>query len=138
MIIFISEGYGGKASDKHIFLEEHLLEKINMKDYAVMVDKGYSITEECNQSGVRVYIPVKKKSPQFSKEDALHTRNVSSARVHVERTIGRLRNYAILRQPVKTSLFSSIDTITRICCALVNLQPPVLADDKFLKESVVM
>lgn len=136
LIIHISSGYGGKASDKHIFLQEGVLQQVNETNYALMVDKGFAIVQECNSAGVKVHIPAKKKGSQFSKDVAIHTRNVASARVHVERVIGRLRQYSIMRQPIKTHLFGCTDMIVRICCGLVNLQTPVLADDKFLPESV--
>ena len=49
-------------------------------------------------------------------------------RIHVERTMKRLRTYRILDK-IPEYLFSSIDKIIQMCFVLLNLQPPIISDD---------
>ena len=57
LITFISDVYGGKASDKHIFVESNILEKCDIGD-GVMADKGFLIEEECSRAGVKLFRPL--------------------------------------------------------------------------------
>lgn len=50
LITDISDAYGGKASDKAIFLNSKVLERCEAGD-AVMVDKGYAIHNETQSKG---------------------------------------------------------------------------------------
>jgi hypothetical protein len=135
LITFISNGLGGKASDKFQFNESHLIENIQETfgptRFGIMVDKGYLIEEECFNANIDLFIPTKKCSSQFTKQVAVETKKIASARVHVERVIGRLRNYKILKDRIKPHMYAAMDDIIFVCCALVNLEFPVLADDKF-------
>lgn len=47
LISYISEPFGGRASDKAIFNKSGLLDKLLPGKDAIMVDKGFSIEEEC-------------------------------------------------------------------------------------------
>jgi hypothetical protein len=135
LITLISDGFGGKASDKFLFNESKVIEKsremVGEEKFGIMVDKGYLIEQECAQANVDLFIPAKKQGAQFSKDAAIESKKIAAARVHVERVIGRLRNFKIIRDRIKPHLYNSMDDIMFICCALVNLQTPVLADDKF-------
>lgn len=42
----MSRCYGGRASDKLITLESHILDKMDLQD-ALMADKGFFIEKEC-------------------------------------------------------------------------------------------
>jgi hypothetical protein len=101
LITFISNGYGGKASDKFQFNDSKVIDKcreiIGSIKFGIMVDKGYLIEEECINSNDDLFIPTRKQGAKFSKEAASDTKKISAARVHVERVIGRLRNYKILK-----------------------------------------
>ncbi|XP_050056132.1 uncharacterized protein LOC126549798 [Aphis gossypii] len=69
LITFVSDVYGGKASDKHIFVESNILEKCDIGD-GVMADKGFLIEEECSRAGVKLFRPpFLKKNKQLSFED---------------------------------------------------------------------
>ncbi len=51
LITHASSAYGGKASDKYIFLDTGVLDKLEESD-AVMTDKGYAISYEVNAKGI--------------------------------------------------------------------------------------
>ena len=131
-ITFISKCYGGRASDKFIFNDSKVLEKLRPGD-AVMADKGFSIEEECASMNIELYKPpvFSKFKKQFEPEEAETCRRIARARVHVERTIQRIRLYKILNERLDWLFLESIDKILSIVCALVNLSPSVLSDERF-------
>lgn len=131
LISFVSRGYGGRATDKSIFLRENVLEKLDPHD-AVMVDKGILIAKECEQNFIKlIQPPFLKKHKQLSKEAATTTAEIARARVHVERAIQRLKTFSVLRDTVEWYLIPYIDDVMTIIAATVNMSPPILADDKF-------
>lgn len=99
-ISYCSKVYGGKSSDKDIFLQSGLLDKVTPGD-AIMVDKGFLINQECLDKGIELIRPVfASQNEQFSREDALKTVAISSARVHVERVIQRIKLWKILKYKI--------------------------------------
>lgn len=51
--------------------------------------------------------------------------SVASVRVHVERSIQRIKIHGIL-QKIPSCLLPHLDEIMFICCVLANLQPPTI------------
>ena len=91
LITYVSNAYGGRASDKQIFNQSKLLELMLPND-AIMVDKGFLIEKECPLYNVKlIRPPFLKKNKQFSNAEAEKTASIAAARVHVERTIQRLK-----------------------------------------------
>jgi len=58
----------------------------------------------------------------------LETKRIASLRIHIERVIGRLREFKTLKPHVlmHLSLVSNVDDIITIACALINLQKPII------------
>lgn len=56
LITYISKLYEAKASDKIIFEQSELVNKMSTFD-AIMVDKGFSIDTICNSKGIKVFRP---------------------------------------------------------------------------------
>ncbi|XP_044743087.1 uncharacterized protein LOC123305438 [Chrysoperla carnea] len=132
MISFISKGFGGRASDKQIVVRSKLLEKMNPND-AIMVDKGFLIANECAQYGVKLIRPpfFRKEKQQFSATETQNTALIAAARVHVERTIQRLKIFNILKGPIPRPLIPYMDCIMVVLSGIVNLSTPILGPDKF-------
>ena len=131
-ITFVSDAYGGKASDKKIFNDSGLIEKLEPYVDAVMVDKGFMIDEECLFNAVElVRPPFLRNSKQLSPADAKMTRSIAHARVHVERVIQRVKQFSVLKNKLPWSMLPYVDHIFTVVCALTNLSPPILAGDKF-------
>ena len=59
LIIFISKPYGERASDKTIFNQSKILQKLVPFRDAIMVDKGFAIEEECALNHIQLFIPPK-------------------------------------------------------------------------------
>ncbi|XP_040068774.1 uncharacterized protein LOC115320941 isoform X1 [Ixodes scapularis] len=97
-ISFVSDLWGGSSSDRVIVEKSGLLEQLQPGD-AIMVDKGFKLNDL--PPGVRVHIPCFRKpgEPQMAENELSHTRHVASARVIVERAIGRIKQFHILDRP---------------------------------------
>ncbi|CAN7995302.1 unnamed protein product [Ixodes hexagonus] len=149
LVTYISSGYGGRASDKAIF--DHLARaylhgksifgKSIFGEYAlalpgidhIMVDKGSLIDSTCETRLIAVVRPpflhAKK---QLSKGEALTTKRIAAARVHVERVIQRIKLLKIASQKIPWHMVPLADDILIIARVLANLSPPVLSDSRFL------
>ncbi|XP_046736570.1 uncharacterized protein LOC124405587 [Diprion similis] len=131
MISFISKPYGGRSSDKAIFVESNLLEKLQAND-AVMVDKGFLIDDICKKNDLKlIRPPFLKKQKQFSSVDACLTAKIAKARVHIERANQRLKTFKILGDKLPSKLASKIEQIFTIICGTVNIGSPILKNNKF-------
>ena len=70
---------------------------------------------------------------QFTSEEVEANRGISSARIHVERAIGYLKNNKILNSKVPLKLAPHLSDIVFVCAQLYNLNPVPLPelDSKF-------
>ena len=134
-IIFVSKCWGGRASDKHITSHSGFLNKLIHGDL-VLADRGFDITEALACYGANLAIPpFTKGKPQLSCREVETARELSRVRIHVERAIGRVKNYKLLQATLPITLVKNpcdqgycvIDKILFVCCALCNLQPPLVS-----------
>uniref|UniRef100_A0A8C9ZFR5 THAP-type domain-containing protein n=1 Tax=Sander lucioperca TaxID=283035 RepID=A0A8C9ZFR5_SANLU len=104
-ISFISKGWGGRASDKHITENCGLLNKLLPGDL-VLADRGFNIKDSVGMMCAEVKIPAFTKSRcQLDAKDVEDTRAIAHLRIHVERVIGSLRNkYTLLHNTIPISL----------------------------------
>ena len=62
---------------------------------------GFTIAEELASCGASLKIPhFTKGKTQMSRKEVDASRKISNIRIHVERTIGRLRNFRILQSNI--------------------------------------
>ncbi|KAJ8672084.1 hypothetical protein QAD02_003343 [Eretmocerus hayati] len=133
VISYMSDSYGGRISDKEIFKQSDLLDRLDPGRDAIMVDKGFDIEIECLEAHhIGLIIPPKLGSrSQLSPEDSLLTNEIATARVHVERVIQRMKLWKIMKDKVTLTTLPYFDDIVKIIAALVNLKSLLLANDKF-------
>lgn len=135
VITFISEGWGGRTSDKHITENCGILDKLPHGD-VVLADRGFDIADSLALYCAKLHIPAFTKGKrQLSALEVETTRKIANVRIHVERVIGLVRNkYVIMKalQPVSFATrkegdsVSPLDKIVTICCALTNFCPSVV------------
>jgi DDE superfamily endonuclease len=83
-------------------------------------------------SGIKLYRPpFLRGKKQFSAAECEETQRIAAARVHVERAIQRMKNYKLLSTIIRSHFFGVLDHIFVVISALVNLEAPILKDDKF-------
>lgn len=131
-ITYISNFYGGRASDKSIFEQSDLLDKLDPGD-AIMVDKGFLIEEICEVNRWKIIRPpFLKNKDQLSKEESDSNAKIASARVYIERSNQRIKNFKILGSKMPVNLVPIINNIFTVICGTVNLSSPILKNDKFM------
>lgn len=132
-ISFISKPYGGRTSDKAIF-EQSNLKNLLQPGNAVMVDRGFLIDDMCEMNGWKcIRPPFLKNKKQFTKSEAILTSKIACARVHIERSNQRIKTFQIVGGRLPVNLVPVLEEIFTVICATVNLNSPILKDDKFIQ-----
>lgn len=134
-ISFISNGWGGRTSDKHITENSGFLTKLLPGDL-VLADRGFDVTDSVNSCQAELKIPAfTRGKKQLDPVDLENTRGLASVRIHIERVIGVLRQkYTLLQSTVPISLIdieckndvTYLDKIVKVCCALTNVGESVV------------
>ena len=129
VVSFVSRGWGGRVSDKHLTENCGLLENLLPGDQ-ILADRGFNVMDAVGLYCAEIKIPpFTKGKKQLSKLEIDKARQLSRVRIHVERVIGVLRQkYTILESTLPISMIrcnsdsnaSIIDKIVVVCCALCN------------------
>ncbi|KAK5638749.1 hypothetical protein RI129_013044 [Pyrocoelia pectoralis] len=135
-ICYISNAYGGRASDKFITEDCDFLDNLVPGDL-VLADRGFLINNSVELCYAKLLTPAfKRGKKQLSAKEVEDTRTLAHVRIHVERVIGILRQkYVILRDTLPIEMlkkkcdddFSFIDKLVVVCCGLINLGPPIIS-----------
>lgn len=132
LITYISKPYGGRASDKVIFEQSNLIEMMEHSD-AIMIDKGFLIDNCCARNNIQIIRPPFLKSKkQFSKTEAILTKDIAKARVHIERMNQRLKTFNILQHKFPWAHNYLANDILIIIGGICNLSPPIFSSNKFI------
>ena len=128
VISYISSLYVGLISDVELTRVSELIAKLPRNDGAsVIPDRGFTIRDHVNEIGVELNIPPfldgQKQLPSNKVQEG---RTIASLRIHVERAIGRIKNYSILKSPLPLSMPRTANQIVTVCALLVNLQPVLI------------
>ncbi|XP_038140894.1 uncharacterized protein LOC119783441 [Cyprinodon tularosa] len=134
-ICFLSKGWGGRTSDKHITLNSGFLDNLLPGDL-VLADRGFDIQECVGMLCAEVKLPAFTKGHcQLAARDVEETRKIAHLRIHVERVIGNVcQKYKILNGTIPISMVlpcageevTFLDKVVTVCCALTNHCPTVV------------
>ena len=87
----VSEGWGGRVSDKYITEHSGILSKLLPGDI-VLADRGFDIAESVGVQQAKLHIPAfTKGKSQLSALEIEETRNIANVGIHVERVIGLVK-----------------------------------------------
>ena len=126
-VTFISDCYEGSISDKKLVQVSGLLEKLEPGD-EIMADKGFLIQDILAPLGVRLNVPpLLKSNSQMAAEDVILTKKIAQLRIHVERAIGRIKEYHILQGVLPAAMWDTINQVVFVCCMLSNFNPPLVS-----------
>ncbi|KAK3088592.1 hypothetical protein FSP39_021029 [Pinctada imbricata] len=126
VISFVSEGWGGRVSDRALTMESGFIELLDEND-SVMADKGFTIKDLLEKKKCHLNIPpFRGQSSQFSTNQVFETQEIAELRIHVERSIGRVKNFHILQGVMPISLAPNATKIFQVCCWLSNFDVPLV------------
>ena len=129
-VMYISPLYVGSISDVQLTRESGFLDALDRQNIAgmsVMADRGFTIKSQIERLGAKLNIPpFLDGRQQMSLDDVKTGRRIASLRIHVERVIGRVKNYSILKGVLPLSMSRIANQIVYVCAFLVNFQPVLL------------
>jgi DDE superfamily endonuclease len=131
----MSRGYGGRNSDIAITNDCGLLDTLE-RGSAVLADRGFKHIEAAlDTRGVTLLRPpsVSKNKP-MSKVENVQCRQVAAVRIHVERYIGRLRNFQFIapHATVPVKMIPLVDACVVIAAGLTNVGTPLMKGNTIL------
>ncbi|KAL4008194.1 hypothetical protein ACER0C_002046 [Sarotherodon galilaeus] len=121
-VTFISDLYAGSVSDKELFKQSGIAEKLT-EDMAVMVDKGFLITDCCK---CKVYRPPFLSKKKKKKNQVKETQATVRLRIHVERVIRRIKQNKLFGGIITMSPVYNISQLFAVACMLSNYQNTAL------------
>jgi len=129
VISYVSKGWGGRVSDKHLTEQCGVLDNLLPGDQ-VLADRGFSVADTVGLYCAEIKTPsFTKGKKQLSRMEVDLSRQLSRVRIHVERVIGVLRQkYTILQSTIPINMImceeitetSLIDEIVVVCSAMCN------------------
>ena len=134
--MFVSSLYTGSISDKEIckrsglssLLRTKLQEGELLPGDSIMADKGFTIDEELRKIGLTLNIPAfLGQRSQLDADEVIQTQAIAHYRIHVERAIGKVRNFHIFDRKILLNMMGSLNQIWASCCMLANFQDPIVA-----------
>ena len=103
-VSFVSPVYVGSISDVELTRVCGLLTALKDKDgVSIMADKGFTIRDMLEEIHIELNIPAFLNEKQFTPEAIARGRKIASVRIHVERAIGRIKTFQILKETIPIS-----------------------------------
>ena len=127
-ISYISPLYVGGISDVELTKVSGFLNTLDGKcGVSVMADRGFTVRDVLKQKGVSLNIPpFMEGRRQLPPEEIQKGRQIASLRIHVERSIGRIKTYKILGGNFPLSMIRIANQIVSVCAWLTNFQPALI------------
>lgn len=121
VISFVSEDWPGKTSDRELTISSGLIDLLDEND-SVMADKGFTIRDVLLKKNCQLNIPpFRGSAPQFSTDEIFDTQEIATLRIHVKRSIGRIKRFHIFDGVMPLTLKSLLTKIFQVVCWLTNL-----------------
>ena len=127
-VTFISDLFGGHASDRQIVVSSGILDLLQPGD-SVMADRGFEIQDLWVSKKALLNIPpFMRCKDQLDPDEEDETRQIASVRIHVQRAIiiERIENFNILRQIIPNTMAEDINKIWKVCAILTNFKGPLV------------
>ncbi len=124
-ISFISPVFVGSISVVELTRHSGFLTTLEDKPgVSIMADRGFTVKDMLKQLKIKLNLPpFMEGRKQLPAEEVQEGRNIASLRIHVERAIGRLKNFGILSGTIPLSLSRLTNQIVHmhVCAFLCNL-----------------
>ena len=124
-ISFLSDTYGGRASDQITVQDSSFLSNLQPGDY-IMADRSFKVHDilAFYQCFPTIH-PSKHQNIQTSKNDVKATSEIANVRIYVEQANKRMKDFRILKNEEPINILSLIDDILIICGALTIFLEPL-------------
>ena len=91
---------------------------------SIMADRRFTVKDLLQEIGAELNIPpFMEGRQQLSAKDVQEGRRIASLRIHVERAIGRIKTFTILKQTLPINLARISNQIVCVCAYLSNFKP---------------
>ena len=129
VISYISPLYVGSISDVQLTCVSGFLKTLEGKEgISIMADRGFTIKKQLSEIGVHLNIPpFLDGRAQLPAEEVKKGRGIASLRIHVERAIGRIKQFSILKGTYPLSMVRLLNQVLCVCAWLTNFQPALIA-----------
>ena len=92
-----------------------------------MADRGFTIKGVLKELNIELNLPpFMDGRKQLPAQEVLEGRQIASLRIHVERAIGRMKNFTILKGTLPISLARLTNHFVCVCAFLSNFQPALV------------
>ena len=118
----------GSISDVELTRVCGLLEKLKGKTgVSIMADRGFTMQDQLQSIGIKLNVPpFMEGRQQLPPEEVQEGRKIASLRIHVERAIGRIKNFSILKGTLPLCMARLANQIVCVCAWLTNFQPALV------------
>ena len=118
----------GSISDVELTRESGYLNTLKDKPgISIMADRGFTIKYMLKDIGIELNIPpFMEGRTQLPSTEIQEGRRIASVRIHVERAIGRLKNFTILQGTFPISMSRIINQVLCVCAFLTNFMPALV------------
>ena len=128
-ISYLSDCYGGRATDVFIVRDSGFLQKLQPPDQ-VMADRGFKIQDMLAFYQCTLAIPPSKHTNiQMTATNIQKTSRIANVRIYVEQAIARMKTFRILKHELPISLLPFVDDIVLLCAIMTNFMEPLCSDD---------
>ena len=133
-VIHVSVLFAGSISDKELVKRSGLLDLLEPGDQ-ILADKGFTIQDLLAPIGCELSIPAFLSSKgQFTKKDLAKRKQIHNLRVHVERTIRRVKEFHFFVKIVPLSKAGSINQLWTVACLITNFYGPLFYEKSWARK----
>ena len=122
--------YVGSISDVELTRVSGFIDALRnqgVSGMSVMADRGFTIKDQVETIGAKLNIPpFLEGRQQLPPEEVQAGRHIASLRIHVERVIGRVKNFSILKGTLPLSMSRISNQIVCVCALFVDFQPVLI------------
>lgn len=98
-----------------------------MEGVSIMADRGFTIKDSLAKLGISLNLPpFLEGRGQLEQDELQRGRSIASLRIHVERAIGRIKQYKILSSVFPLKMARLANQIVTVCAYLTNFHPALV------------
>ena len=116
-VSYVSPLYVGSISDVELTCVSGFLDKLEEKPgISIMANHGFTLKDKLQHIGVDLNVPpFMEERSQLPASEVMEGRQIASVRIHMERAIGRIKTYTILKQTLPITLARLSKHIVSVC-----------------------